>query len=134
MNMSHLLKSALLIALVALSGQALAYSPEELEKACKKPHFTDFNLPEYKAPDNIEVAPKSEFFIKISAWIDPASITLTAKKQPIPFTVETTSTFYKVKAQLPTELTGEFVRINVGAKALLGCNDNTGWLIKVADH
>ena len=134
MNMIHLLKSALLIALIALSGQALAYSPEELAKSCKKPRFTDFNLPEYKAPDNIEVAPKSEFFIKISAWVDPTTITLTAKKLPLPFTVETTSTFFKVKAQLPAEYTGEFIRINVGAKAVLGCDDNTGWLIKVADH
>jgi len=85
MNMNHLLKSALLIALVALSGQALAYSPEELAKSCKKPRFTDFNLPEYKAPDNIEVAPKSEFYVKISAWVDPTTITLTAKKTAITF-------------------------------------------------
>jgi len=134
MNMIHLLKSVLLISLIALSGQSLAYSPEELEKACKKPRFTDFNLHEYKAPDNIEVAPKSEFFIKISAWADPTTITLTTKKQPLPFTVETTSTFHKVKAQLPDELTGEFVRIDIGAKAVLGCYDKSGWLIKIADH
>ncbi len=97
MTLIPLFKSVLLIALVALSGQALAYSPEELAKSCKKPRFTDFNLPEYKAPDNIEVSPKAEFFIKISAWIDPTTITLTAKKLPLPFTVETTSTFLKSK-------------------------------------
>ena len=134
MNLKQLLKSSLLVGLVALSGQALAYSPEELEKACKKPRFTDFNLPIYKAPDNIEVAPKSEFIIKISAWVDPTTITLTAKKQPLAFELESTSTFHKIKAQLPAELSGEFVRIDVGAKAVLGCDDKTGWLIKVADH
>ena len=128
-----MVKSALFIAVVLFNGQAAAYSPEELEQACKKPRFTDFNLTEYKAPDNIEIAPESEFIIKISAWVDPTTIKLTAKKQPIPFTVESTSTFHKIKAKLPASLNGNFVRINVSAQAVLGCDDNTGWLVKVAN-
>ena len=35
MTLIPLFKSVLLIALAALSGQALAYSPEELAKSCK---------------------------------------------------------------------------------------------------
>ena len=128
-----MVKSALFIAVVLFNGQAAAYSPEELEQACKKPRFTDFNLTEYKAPDNIEIAPESEFIIKISAWVDPTTIKLTAKKQPLPFTVESTSTFHKIKAKLPTALNGSFVRIEVSAKAVLGCGDKEGWLVKVAD-
>ncbi len=126
-------KSALFIAVVLFNGAAAAYSPEELEKDCKKPHITDFNLAEYKAPDNIEVAPESEFIIKISAWADPSTIKLTAKKQALPFTVESNSTFHKINAKLPASLNGNFVRIDVSVKAALGCHNGDGWLIKVAD-
>ena len=134
MNISKMFKFALFIAAVLFYGQAGAYSPEELEQSCKKPHFTDFNLTEYKAPDNIEIAPESEFIIKISAWADPSTIKLTAKKQALPFTVESNSSFHKVKAKLPASLNGNYVRIDVGVKAVLGCGSKKGWLVKVADN
>ncbi|MDD2660062.1 MAG: hypothetical protein PHY54_10375 [Methylococcales bacterium] len=134
MNVSKIFKLALFIAAVFFNGQADAYSPEELEQSCKKPHFTDFNLTEYKAPDNIEIAPESEFIIKISAWADPSTIKLTAKKQDLPFTVESNSSFHKVKAKLPATLNGNFVRIEVGVKAVLGCSNKKGWLVKVANN
>jgi len=123
----------LFIATVLFNGAATAYSPEETEQVCKKPHFTDFNLTEYKAPDNIEIAPESEFIIKISAWADPSTIKLTAKKLPLAFTVESNSSFHKIKAKLPASLNGSFVRIDVGVKAVLGCGSKKGWLVKVAD-
>jgi hypothetical protein len=126
-------KAALFIAVVLFNGPAAAYSPEELEQTCKKPRFTDFNLTEYKAPDNLEIPPESEFIIKISAWADPSTIKLTAKKQSLPFTVESTSTFHKIKAKLPAPLNGNYVRIDVSAKAVLGCDNKEGWLVKVAD-
>ena len=94
MSVSKMFKSAFYIAVILFNSAAVAYSPEELEKSCKKPHFTDFNLTEYKAPDNIEIAPESEFIIKISAWADPSTIKLTAKKQPLPFAVESNSSFH----------------------------------------
>lgn len=133
MKITKMIKSALLIAAVLFAGQAVAYSPEELEQVCKKPHITDFNLTEYKAPDNIEIAPESEFIIKVSAWADPTTIKLTAKKQALPFTVESTSTFHKIKAKLPASLNGSFARIEVSVKAVLGCGDKEGWLVKVAN-
>ena len=120
MKITKMFKSALFIAVVLFNGAAVAYSPEELEQACKKPHFTDFNLTEYKAPDNIEIAPESEFIIKISAWADPTTIKLTAKKQPLAFTVESKSTFHKVKAKLPASLNGSFVRIEVERQGDVG--------------
>ena len=134
MNVSKKFKFAFFIAAVLVNGQSGAYSPEELEQACKKPHFTDFNLTEYKAPDNIEIAPESEFIIKISAWADPSTIKLTAKKQALPFTVESNSSFHKIKAKLPASLNGNFVRIDVGVKAVLGCGSKKGWLVKVANN
>ena len=133
MKITKIFKSGIFIAAVLFNSQTVAYSPEELEKACKKPHITDFNLTEYKAPDNIEIAPESEFIIKVSAWADPSTIKLTAKKQALPFTVESTSTFHKIKAKLPTSLNGSFARIEVSVKAVLGCGDKEGWLVKVAD-
>jgi hypothetical protein len=134
MKIKKMFQSALFItAVILFNGSAFAYSPDENEQTCKKPHFTDFNLTEYKAPKNIETPPESEFIIKISPWADPRAIKLSAKKQPLPFTVESNSSFHKVKAKLPASLNGSFVRIDVSAKALLGCADKTGWLIKVAD-
>ena len=133
MKATKMFKSALFIAVVLFNGPATAYSPEELEKACKKPRFTDFNLTEYKAPENFEIPPESEFIIKISAWADPTTIKLTAKKQALPFTVESTSSFHKIKAKLPASLNGNYVRIDVSARAVLGCDNKEGWLVKVAD-
>jgi hypothetical protein len=133
MKVTKMFKSALFIVVVLFNGAAVAYSPEELEQACKKPRFTDFNLTEYKAPDNIEIAPESEFIIKISAWADPSTIKLTAKKQPLAFTVESNSSFHKITAKLPATLNGGFARIDVSVKAVLGCHSEAGWLVKVAN-
>ena len=121
-----------LIAVLTGVSPAFAYSPDEAEVVCKKPKFTDFSLSTYKAPENIEVAPEAEFSFKISEWINPSSITLTAKKKALPFTVESNNSFHKVKAKLPAELTGQFVRIDTKAVALLGCDEQAGWLVKIA--
>jgi hypothetical protein len=123
---------ALSVTAILLNGVAVAYSPETTEQDCKPPRFTDFNLKEYKEPELIETAPESEFYFKVSPWADPSTIKLTAKKQPLAFNVESNSSFHKVKAKLPADLTGKFVRIDVSARAVLGCDDQDGWLIKVA--
>ncbi len=134
MKIIKIVKSALCMAILLNIGTASAYSPEELEKSCKKPRFTDFNLSEYRAPSNIETHPEAEFIIKISPWADPGTIKLTAKKEPLAFTLQTTSTFHKITAKLPASLNGDYVRIDISAKAILGCDDKTGWLIKVANQ
>ncbi|MCX7107057.1 MAG: hypothetical protein NTV66_05705 [Methylococcales bacterium] len=133
MKIKKMLKSAMLITAVLFCGTTSAYSPEELAKDCKKPKFTDFNLTEYKAPDNIEIAPESEFIIKISSWADPSTINLMAKKQPLDFRVESNSSFHKISAKLPASLNGNFVRIDVSAKSIMGCDDKDGWLVKIAE-
>ena len=80
MKIIKIIKSSLCIAIILNTSIASAYSPEEAEKMCKKPRFTDFNLTEYKAPSNIETPTEAEFIIKVSAWADPSTIKLTAKK------------------------------------------------------
>jgi hypothetical protein len=133
MKVSKIIKSVTLITAVLFSATVLAYTPEMNEQDCKKPKFREFSLPEYKAPDLLEVPPESEFSFTLSVWANPETIKLAAKKQPLPFTVETTTTYHRVKAKLPASLNGQFVRIDVSVKALLGCDDQTGWLIKVAE-
>jgi len=132
MTTTTIFKRVFFLILMIIFGSASAYSPEEKELACKKPKFTDFNLMPYNANENIEVPAEAEFFIKISAYIDPKSIKLTVKNEPAAFKLESTSTFHKITAKLPAALNGQFARINVGATALLGCDDQTGWLVKIA--
>lgn len=134
MKLTKMLKSMLCMAAIVTSGAALAYSPEELARECHKPKFTDFTLTTYKAPENIETAPESEFSFKVPAWTNPDTIKLTIKDHAIPFTLESNASFHKVKAKLPAEFTGKFVRLNVSAKVIDGeCHETTGWLLKVAD-
>lgn len=122
----------LTIAFLSVSP-AFAYEPDK-QQECKKPRFTDFNLTEYNATDNIQVTPEAEFFFKLPALVDPSTITLSAKKHPLEFTIESTSTFHKVKAKLPATLTGQFVRIDAYAKSTLGCDSHHGWLIKISGY
>jgi hypothetical protein len=124
-----------MLTLVLLANSAaFAYSPDELKKECHKPKFTDFTLTEYKTPEQHEVAPEAEFSFKVPAWTDSDSIKLTIKDHAIAFTIESNVSFHKVKAKLPAEFSGKFVRLNVRAKASDGtCHEEMGWLLKVAD-
>ncbi len=125
----------LLTPLLATGSLVFAYDPADDKPVCKKPRFTDFSLPEYNAAThNQQVTPEAAFFFKVPADVDPASITLIAKKKPLPFTVEKTSTFYKVTSKLPAEVSGHFVRLDVHANSTLGCDGEDGWLIKVSKH
>ncbi|MDP3010314.1 MAG: hypothetical protein Q8N30_14765 [Methylococcales bacterium] len=129
-----LTKSVLLTALLLMNGTAFAYSPEELAKECHKPKFTDFTLPEYKMPEQHQVAPETAFSFKVPAWTNKDTIKLTVKNQAIPFTVESNSSFHKVTSKIPAEFTGKFFRLNASAKVIDGvCHEETGWLIKVED-
>jgi len=123
----------LFIAAVLLTGTANAYEPGKTEEICKKPQFREFNLPVYKEPEKTEVPPESTLSFMLSAWANPETIKLTAKNQPLEYTVESNSSFHRIKAKLPASLNGQFVRINARATAILGCYDQTGWLIKIAD-
>jgi hypothetical protein len=134
MNIKKMLKAVLFTAVILANGAAFAYSPDELKKECHKPKFTDFTLTEYKAPENIETAPESEFSFRASAFTNPTSIKLTIKNQKIPFTVESTSSFHQVNAKLPAEYTGKYVRLNVTAAVFDGiCHEEMGWLLKITD-
>lgn len=113
---------------------AAAYNAGMVEDVCKKPKFSSFSLAEYKNPDKLEVAAESDFSFVISNWIDPTTIKLTAKKKPLPFTVEDKNSFFLVHSKLLPEQKGQFVRLDVQVMAKLGCKALDGWLVKVAEQ
>jgi hypothetical protein len=129
---TRIIKCASVIAILLAAQTAAAYEDERVEDTCKKPKFTDFSLKEYVEPEKAEVPPGSAFEFKISAWSNPDTLRLSGKNEKIPFTVESNSSFHRIKAKLPASLTGKFVRINASVKAVLGCEEKEGWLIKIA--
>jgi hypothetical protein len=130
---TKIIKFTSVMAILLAAQTATAYEDEKLEDLCKKPKFTDFTLKEYVEPEKAEVPPESSFEFKVSAWSNPDTIRLTGKNEKIPFTVESNSSFHRIKAKLPASLTGKFVRINAAVKAVLGCEEKEGWLIKIAE-
>lgn len=128
-----IIKSASVLAILLAAQAANAYQDEKLEEICKKPKFTDFTLPEYHAETAVEIPPETTFEFKVSGWSNPETIRLTGHKEPIPFTVESNSSFHRIKAKMPADLTGKFVRIDAAVKAVLGCEEKKGWLVKVAE-
>lgn len=133
MKATTLFNPILFIATVLFTSTTMAYDPGKTDEICKKPQFREFNLPVYKEPEKTEVPPESTLSFMISPWAKPDSIKLTAKNQNLEYTVESNSSFHRVKAKLPAAFNGQYVRINVTAKAELGCYDKNGWLIKIAD-
>jgi len=133
MKLDNIFKCLTLILVALCSVEAFAYSDDKDKEICRHPKVQEFTLPEYKAPDMKEVPPETEFTFVVSGWADPKKFKLSGKNMDIPFTVQSTETFHKVKAKLPAALTGQSVRINARIPALLGCYTTTGWLIKVAD-
>lgn len=133
MNLTKMLSPVIFIASVLFTNAAMAYDPGKTDEICKKPQFRDFNLPVYKEPEKTEVPPESTLTFLVSPYVNPETIKLTAKNQDLEFSVESNSSFHRIKAKLPASFNGSFVRINAKATAILGCYDQTGWLIKVAD-
>jgi hypothetical protein len=133
MRTTKMFSPLLFIAAALLTGTANAYDPGKTDEICKKPQFRDFNLPVYNESERTEVPPESTLSFMVSPWAKPDTIKLTAKNQNLEYTVESNSSFHRVKAKLPAALTGQFVRINAKATAELGCYDQTGWLIKIAE-
>jgi hypothetical protein len=133
MQCNYVIRSILAGALLSTSAVSYAYSAGEVDEICKKPQVREFSLPIYQEPEKIEVAAESEFSFKLSEWTDPSTIKVTMKEQPVPIVVESNSSFHKVTAKIPAEYTGKYVRINLFSKAILGCYEREGWLVKVAD-
>ena len=133
MKLHTRLNCVLLMAGFVCSIEAFAYNDDKDKELCRNPKVQEFTLPEYQEPDKKEAAPETEFSFVVSGWANPKQIKLFTKDNKIPFTVQSTETFHKVKAKLLPEFTGKTVRISARIPALLGCYTTIGWLIKVAD-
>lgn len=133
MKVTTMFSPMLFIAAVLFTGTVFAYESGKVDEICKKPQFRDFNLPVYQEPEKTEVPPESTLSFLVSPWAKADTIKLTAKNEKLEYTIESNSSFHRVKAKLPAAFNGQYVRINVTAKAELGCYDKNGWLIKIAD-
>jgi len=125
-------KRIFFISLIAASSNVFAITPEEeeMDKKCIKPKFRDF-APAAKS----EVAPGSEITFHTSHNAEPTTIGADAKGQPMKVNVRDRKTFYEVKAQLPTELSNTFARINIHARAADGeCIGQDGWLLRIKSN
>lgn len=132
MKIHTIIKFLALLAVTLCSFEAYAYEDDKKKDICRNPKVQEFTLPEYIGVAKKEAPAETDFSFIVSGWTDVKKIKLLAKDQPIPFTVESTDTFHKVKAKLPAAVTGKVIRINVRIPALLGCYTSMGWLIKVA--
>jgi hypothetical protein len=133
MKLDTIMKSLVLIAVALSSLEAIAYEDDKKKERCRQPKVQEFTLPIYQEPDRKEAPAEAEFSFIVSGWAEPKKFKLSAKNVPIPFTVQSTDTFHKVKAKLPASLTGQSVRVNARIPAVLDCYTTIGWLIKVAD-
>ncbi|HEY8096103.1 MAG TPA: hypothetical protein VIE65_08415 [Methylobacter sp.] len=133
MKVTTMFSPILFIAAALFTGTVFAYESNKVDEICKKPQFRDFNLPVYQEPEKTEVPPESTLSFLVSSWAKADTIKLTAKNENLEYTIESNSSFHRIKAKLPAALNGQYVRINVTAKSDLGCYDKNGWLIKIAD-
>ncbi len=123
----------LLILIVVISGVAKAYYDDKDEDKCREPKIQEFNLPEYRAPENKEIEVGAEFSFIVSGWADPKKIKVTVKDAPIPFEVINRESFHKVTGKIPNDYVGKYIRLNARIPAVLGCYTNQGWLLKIVD-
>jgi hypothetical protein len=73
------------------------------------------------------------FVVLVSSWANPETIKLTVKDQNLDYTIESNSSFHRIKSKLPASFNGKFVRLNITAKSIGGCSDKKGWLLKVKE-
>jgi hypothetical protein len=133
MKLHTIFEYLLATTLILSSVDAFAYGDDKEKEICRHPKVQELTLSEYKPPENKEVAAESEFSFIVSGWADTKKIKIDGKGVSVPFTVENRDTFHKVKAKLPPDFNGKFVRLNARIPAVLGCYTTIGWLIKVAD-
>ncbi len=95
--------------------------------SCKKPQFGQFD-----PPNRAEVPPGSQFSLQIS-YVNPDTIRVTVRQQPVEVTITPKNKRYLVTGVLPEAIKGTFARINVSASGANRCQGSTGWLVKITE-
>ncbi len=120
-------------ALAVLLSSSAAYARYE-DETCKIPKIRNFEPAEHKKGEPVpEVAAEGEIAFYVSYVADPTTIRAVAKKKyQLKLVVDDRKPYYRVSANLPPELNGKYVRIDIYAKAQSGeCVGKDGWLVKV---
>jgi hypothetical protein len=126
------LKIILLFSTLITTHNAFAFNGKPLTEECQTPRFDKFSLPVYKAPQRLEVPPEAEFSFTLSSKIAPETVRILMRKETIPHTTQSNTSFHRITAKIPAKYTGKFIRINVFATAKLECTGKDGWLVKVS--
>jgi hypothetical protein len=116
-----------ILGLTLICTQVFAYGSSSSSKSCTKPHFSEFN-----PVDKAEVVPKSTFSF-MAASVNPKSIVVDIKKQPVAVTVTPKGQGYQVSGSLPDNLKATTARINITAESPSSCKGSDGWLINISE-
>jgi len=101
---------------------------------CNRVMFSEFNPQSFSQEKNsTEVDPQSEFSFLASKGTFPKSIAVSIKGETVPIEVTPHFAGFQVTGNLPGNIKGTFVRINISAKGPYECERGDGWLLKVAD-
>lgn len=125
------MKPSLLIGtllLIAAAPTTWAYGSSSSTKSCEKPQFANF-VPTEKS----EVSAGSQFSFTASGVIDPKSIKVNVKNQPVELSIDEKGNTYSVSGKLPENLTGTHARIAISAEGKNRCKGTGGWLIKITE-
>ncbi len=119
----------LMICLTTTTGQVFAYgSSSSSSKSCAKPTFSQFT-----PADKSEIGSGSEFSFTAVGVIDPKTIEVTVKNQPVELAIDSKGKVHKVSGKLPDNLNDTFARIAIRADGHNRCTGFGGWLVKISE-
>jgi len=137
MSVRHTFWIVLAVVVYSNVGNVLAYEagPDGriTSDPCSRVLFSEFNPRQFsQEKNNTEVAPQSEFSFLASKQTFPKSLTVTIKDEAVPIAVTPHYAGFYVTGNLPADIKGTFVRINIAANGPYQCERGDGWLLKVA--
>ncbi len=119
-------KLLMLLTLMIMATNAMAYGSNSSKKACKKPTFKDFT-PAHLAT----VEPNTAFSFLASGSTNPDNINVSIKKQAVNVEIKQTNNGYLVTGTLPESLQNTYARVVINAAGTNKCKGSDGWLLNV---
>jgi hypothetical protein len=117
------------LVLMVITSTSWGYGSSSSSSSCAKPKFTDFNPVEHS-----QVPVGSAFSFVASANTSPESLKVTVKDLPATANVlEEKNGTFKVSGLIPDSLKGVYARVSITGNSQNNCNENAGWLLKIAD-
>ncbi len=117
------------LVLMVITSASWGYGSSSSSSSCAKPKFTEFNPVEHS-----QVPVGASFSFVASANTSPESIKVTVKDLPVITNVlEEKNGTFKVSGLIPDSLKGVYARVSITGNSQSSCNENAGWLFKIAD-